>query len=216
MHITGPHNSNTNQRTGLDYCHYPQIDFCCLGFLDLSNRILIPSSFITRSLEISIEYLWLFYYCVLLPHRFLYHTYSHTQTYISECFLILWQIQYNLLVLHNWQRNGHMFWHTTNIRTALWCDILLIRKKLECFVLAFQQQFLLWYYFNKSFSCFPLFLGRHTHNKTLFCRTIGGWEDFGHYIAEEYKLGLICILYISLMLFFVQKTAMNRSVFLWE
>jgi len=24
----------------LDYCHHPQIDFCCLGFLDLSNWIL--------------------------------------------------------------------------------------------------------------------------------------------------------------------------------
>ena len=35
----------------LDYCHHPQIDLCCLGFLDVSNWILIQSSFITRDIR---------------------------------------------------------------------------------------------------------------------------------------------------------------------
>ena len=52
---------------------------------------------------------------------------------------------------------------------------------------------------------FSLFLARHTHNKTLSCRKTEGWEDFGHYLAKEYNLGCIYILYISSMLFFASQ-----------
>ena len=31
---------------------------------------------------------------------------------------------------------------------------------------------------------FSLFLGGHTHNKTLSCRTTEGWEDSGNYLAK--------------------------------
>ena len=68
----------------LDYYHHFQIDFCCLGFLDLSNWILILSSFITRDIcRVSLV--------VLLLHSttrsfFITYTLTHTN---SECFLIL-------------------------------------------------------------------------------------------------------------------------------
>merc|ERR1712238_75347 len=112
----------------LDYCHHPQIDFCCLGFLDVSNWILILSSFITRDIcRVSLVVLllrsttWLFF-----------HTHSHTHK-IQNVFLILWQIVSNSFVLHDRQQ---LF------RQAL-CDILPVRKRLEwqCWS-PFQQQFL--------------------------------------------------------------------------
>ena len=89
MHTNGLHK---------DYCHHPQIDFCCLGFLNLSDWILILSSFITRHIRrVSLV--------VLLLHSttrlFFYHIHpTHT---IQNEFLILWQIQSNLLVLHDRQ-----------------------------------------------------------------------------------------------------------------
>ena len=59
----------------LDYCHHPQIDFCCLGFLDVSNWILIQSSFITRDIRrVSLVILLL-----RSITRLFSHTLSHTQ-----------------------------------------------------------------------------------------------------------------------------------------
>jgi len=48
---TSPPPTTATQVNKLDYCHHPQIDFCCLGFLDVSNWILILSSFITRDIR---------------------------------------------------------------------------------------------------------------------------------------------------------------------
>merc|ERR1712238_638674 len=82
---------------------------------DVSNWILTLSSFIT---EISVEYLWWSYCCVLLPGYF-FHTHSHTLK-ILNAFLILWQIFSNSFVLHDRQK---LF------RQAL-CDIFPARKRL--------------------------------------------------------------------------------------
>ena len=57
-----------------------------------------------------------------------------------------------------------------------------------------------------------LFLGGHTHNKTLSGRTIEGREDSGHYLAKECNASCIYILYISLNVILRTETPMNRSV----
>ena len=56
---------------------------------------------------------------------------------------------------------------------------------------------------------FSLFLGGHTHNKTLSYRTIEGREDSGHYLAKEYNASCIYILYISLNVILRTETPMN-------
>ena len=86
----------------LDYCHHPQIDFCCLGFLDVSNWILTWSSFITRDIHrVSLVVLLL---CSTAQSFHFSHTPSQTQ--FQNAFLILWQIQSNTLVLHNRQTHS--------------------------------------------------------------------------------------------------------------
>ena len=81
----------------LDYCHHPQIDFCCLGFLDISDRILIWSSLITRDIcRVSLVVLLL----RSITRLFFTHTLTHI---IQNAFLILWQILSNSFVLHDQQ-----------------------------------------------------------------------------------------------------------------
>ena len=48
---TSPPPTTSTQIKKLDYCNHPQISFCCLGFLDVSNWILILSLFITRDIH---------------------------------------------------------------------------------------------------------------------------------------------------------------------
>merc|ERR1712238_629920 len=96
--------------------------------MGVSNWILTLSS---SSLEISVEYLWWSYCCVLLPGYFFTHILTHTK--FRMLFLILWQIFPNSFVLHDRQK---LF------RQAL-CDILPVRKRLEWQCCSpFQQQFL--------------------------------------------------------------------------
>ena len=98
----------------LDYCHHPQIDFCCLGFLDVSDRILIWSSLITRDIRrVSLVVLLL----RSITRLFFTHILTHT---IQNAFLILWQIFSNSFVLHDQQ-------HCSG---KLLSDILPARKRL--------------------------------------------------------------------------------------
>ena len=70
----------------LDYCHHPQLDFCCLGFLDVSNWILIPSPFITRDINsVSLAVLLL-----RSTIRSFFTTHTLTHTHIQNSFLVLW------------------------------------------------------------------------------------------------------------------------------
>ena len=59
-------------------------------------------------------------------------------------------------------------------RTALWCGVTLTRESES------SSGFLLPYVsvpFSQKIFSFSLFLGGHTHNKTLLCWTIEGWAD---------------------------------------
>ena len=112
---TPPAPTTAIQIKKLDYCHHPQIDFCCLGFLDVSDRILILSSLITRD----IRRVFLVVLLLRSTTRLFFITHSHTHK-IQNVFLILWQIFSNSFVLHDRQK---LF------RQAL-CDILPDRKRL--------------------------------------------------------------------------------------
>ena len=77
-----------------------------------------------------------------------------------------------------------------SVRTALWCGVTLTRE--SCITALSRCPKI------TEDLYFSLFLGGHTHNKTLSCRTTEGWEDSGHYLAkEDYNSGCIRILYIS-------------------
>ena len=88
----------------LDYCHHPQIDVCCLGFLNLSNWILIPSSFIIKDIcRVSLVVL-------LLRSAIRSFLLSHTPSY-TQIQNVFWYCgRFNLIHLY-FTINKHTVWH---------------------------------------------------------------------------------------------------------